>query len=259
MSEQASFVARDDWDRHWQAYTAVAERNPSQRYRRQLVLSHLAKSGCGPGARILDIGSGQGDLAVDLHNRFPETEIAGVELSTTGVEVSKAKVPSAHFVQRNLLEPVGDIGPLREWAQFAVCSEVLEHVDDPATLLRNASEYLAPGSTLIVTVPGGPKSQYDLHIGHRQHFTPASIRALLETAGFQVDLATGAGFPFFNLYRLVVVLRGKSLIHDVDSATNGWSSILARGVMSVFHPLFALNLMNSRLGWQIVAVARVKE
>jgi SAM-dependent methyltransferase len=258
MTEQANYVAQDDWDSHWQAYTEVAERNPSQRYRRHLVLSQLEKNGCGPGARILDIGSGQGDLALELHGRFPAAQITGLELSATGVEVSSRKVPSALFVQRNLLQPSDDLGPIRKWAQFAVCSEVLEHVDNPALLLRHASEYLAPGSTLVVTVPGGPQSQYDRHIGHRQHFTPASIRALLETAGFQVDLATGAGFPFFNLYRLVVVLRGKSLIRDVDSKTKGWSSLLASAVMWMFHPLFALNLSNSRLGWQIVAVARVK-
>ncbi len=259
MTEQVSYVAQDDWDRHRQAYTEVAERNPSQRYRRHLVLSHLEKNGCGPAARILDIGSGQGDLALDLHRRFPGTQIAGLELSAMGVEVSTCKVPSALFLQRNLLQPAVDLGQLREWAQFAICSEVLEHVGDPALFLHHASEYLTPGSTLVVTVPGGPKSEYDLHIGHRQHFTPVSIRALLETAGFQVDLPTGAGFPFFNLYRLVVVARGKRLISDVESNAKGWSSLLARAVMSIFHPLFALNLTNARLGWQIVAVARVKD
>src|SRR5205823_6071529 len=144
----------------------------------------------------LDIGSGQGDLALDLRRAFPHAELAGLELSASGIEASNRKVPKARFFQCDLLEPDIDPGPLRTWAQFAVCAEVLEHLDDPALFLRNSREYLAPGCFLILTVPGGPKSQFDLHIGHRQHFTPASLRALLEQAGFQVPWAASAGFPF---------------------------------------------------------------
>jgi len=250
-------VARDDWEGHWRDYTDAAEHNPAQRYRRQLACKLLRRFGCSRGARILDIGSGQGDLAVDLDRSFPECKIAGLELSTTGVEVSSRKVPEAQFLQCDLLQS-SDPGPLRQWAQFAVCSEVLEHLDDPGLLLANASQYLAPGCALVVTVPGGPQSEFDRYIGHRQHFTPARLGALLEAQGFTVELATTAGFPFFNLYRLIVIMRGKRLITDVDSKAEGWRATLARIVMDLFRPLFALNLTGTRFGWQTVAVARWK-
>ena len=41
------------------------------------------------------------------------------------------------------------------WATDAVCSEVLEHVDSPVLFLQAARPWLADGSRLIVTVPGG--------------------------------------------------------------------------------------------------------
>jgi len=249
-------TTHDNWDQHWQDYTEAAEQNPAQRYRRQLVSRLLRRYGCSDAARVLDIGSGQGDLAVDLRRTFVAAEIAGVELSATGVQVASRKVPDARFFQCDLLDPSADPGPLRQWAQFAVCSEVLEHLDQPGALLNKASEYLAPGCVLVVTVPGGPQSAFDHHIGHRQHFTPASIRALLEQSGFEVDFAGGAGFPFFNLYRLTVIARGKRLIADVQSGAHGGSSLLARAAMAIFRPLFALNLSNSPWGWQTVAVAR---
>jgi cyclopropane fatty-acyl-phospholipid synthase-like methyltransferase len=50
----------DDWDRHWDAYSKAAERNPAQRYRRMLVLNLLGAAGAPE--RLIDIGSGQGDL-----------------------------------------------------------------------------------------------------------------------------------------------------------------------------------------------------
>jgi hypothetical protein len=123
---------------------------------------------------------------------------------------------------------------------------------DPETLLRNTIAYLAPGCLLIVTVPGGPMSAFDKHIGHRKHFDPEELRRVLERAGFEVERATGAGFPFFNLYRLVVMARGRRLV-----ASEGGTSGLARLVLAVFGALFHLNLDSSRWGWQTVALARL--
>lgn len=256
MTTTNTQAAQDDWDQHWRNYSETAEHNPAQRYRRQIVCDLLRRSQCAGAARILDIGSGQGDLALDLHQAFPQAELAGVELSATGVAEAAAKIPSARFLQRDLLDPNGDPAPLRSWAQYAVCAEVLEHLDDPALFLKHASRYLAHGCTLVVTVPGGPQSEFDRHIGHRQHFTPRMLRALLEAGGFTVQVATTAGFPFFNLYRMAVILRGKRLITDVRSGSTAASSGLARAVMSAFRPLFSLNILGSPLGWQTVATAR---
>jgi SAM-dependent methyltransferase len=247
---------QDNWDQHWRHYAKAAELNPAQRYRRQIVCDLLRRSQCSGAARILDIGSGQGDLAFDLHQDFPQAQLAGVELSAAGVAEATRKIPSARFLQRDLLEPLGDPGPVRSWAEYAVCSEVLEHLDDPALFLKHATRYLAPGCTLVVTVPGGPQSAFDHHIGHRQHFTPRMLRSLLEESGFTVETATTAGFPFFNLYRMTVILRGKRLITDVQSGSTAASSGLARAVMSAFRPLFSLNILGSPLGWQTIATAR---
>src|SRR5665213_1623838 len=249
-------AAQDDWDQHWRNYSKTAEQNPAQRYRRRIVCDLLRRSGCSGEARILDIGSGQGDLALDLHQAFPKAELAGVELSAAGVAEATRKIPCAHFLQCDLLDPAGDPGPLGSWAHYAVCAEVLEHLDDPALFLKHASRYLAPGCTLLVTVPGGPQSEFDRHIGHRQHFTPQMLRGLLEKSGFAVEMATTAGFPFFNLYRMAVILRGKRLITDVRSGSTAASSGLARVVMGAFRPLFAMNIVGSSLGWQTIAAAR---
>lgn len=256
MIPRVTQAARDDWEGHWQDYTEAAEHNPAQRYRRRIACKLLERYGCTGASRILDIGSGQGDLAVDLRQRFPQAEIAGLELSATGVGISAKKVPDARFFECDLLQSGREPGVLAGWAQYAVCSEVLEHLDDPGLLLRNASEYLAPGCTLVVTVPGGPRSQFDLHIGHRRHFTPEMLRDLLEHNGFAVRVATTAGFPFFNLYRLVVILRGRRLAVDVDRGSRGWTAGLARLVMDLFRPLFAWNLTGTSLGWQTIGVAR---
>jgi SAM-dependent methyltransferase len=244
----------DDWDRHWRDYAESAASNPAQAYRRRLVLQLLASSGNRIPARVLDIGSGTGDLAAEIRKTFPAAELLGLDLSAAAVEHAARKVSAATFLQRDLVSGTEPEPVHRGWATHAVCSEVLEHVEDPEALLANVRSYLAPGCRLIVTVPGGPISAFDRHIGHRQHFTAKSTRALLEQAGFVVERSTRAGFPFFNLYRLVVLLRGERLVDDVARGAGGRP---ARFLMRIFGVLFRLNLTSSPWGWQVLVAARV--
>ena len=246
--------AADDWDQHWDNYAESASHNPAQAYRRTLIFKLLGDLDAN--SRLLDIGSGQGDFARDFVERYPATPFLGLEVSRSGVDQSRQRVPAAQFVQRDLLLPREGDDEYRRWATHAVCSEVLEHVDKPALLLRNAGAYMKPGCRVVVTVPGGPMSAFDKHIGHRQHFTVDSLTTLLRTAGFQPEFVSGAGFPFFNLYRLVVIARGERLIQDVQSGQASASSGLARQVMRMFDHLFRLNTDRSRRGWQMIAVAR---
>jgi len=244
----------DDWDKHWAAYATANAQNPAQAYRRRLILNLLRSVDGSDGQRILDVGSGTGAMAADLRRRFPQADIVGVELSREGVERARIAVPSATFLQRDLLNDL-DVEPrLRGWATAAVCSEVLEHVDEPRRLLRGVMPYLEPGCRLVVTVPGGPMSAFDRSIGHRRHFTPQTLSQLLRESGFRVERSQRAGFPFFNLYRLVVITRGRQVTRDV-----GGGSATASVAMSAFDHLFRFNLDRSPFGWQIVAVATLPQ
>lgn len=246
----------DDWDAHWQGFAESATFNPAQSYRRDLLL-RLLRERCvaGESIRLVDIGSGQGDFAEAFVRAFPGASYLGLEISATGIAVARSKVPTGKFLEVNLLETVQSQGEFNSWATHAVCSEVLEHVDKPEVLLENASKFMADNCQMIVTVPGGPRSAFDAYIGHREHFTRASVRQLLERAGLRVEGVECAGFPFFNLYRLAVIARGPRLIRDAQAGLKS-QGILLRFAVMVFRFLFNFNLRNCPMGWQVVAVAR---
>jgi SAM-dependent methyltransferase len=242
----------DDWDLHWSQYAEANELNPAQGFRRRLTIDSLAIDR--PNARVIDIGSGTGVLAADLIAELPAPEVLGLELSATGVEIATRKVPQAEFLEWDLLSPAAPDERHREWAEYAICSEVLEHVDDPVLLIAHARAFLAGGCRLVVTVPGGPMSAFDRHIGHRRHFSRADIGRVLESAGYEVESLRAVGFPFFNLYRYAVIAAGDRLIEG-ERSDAGPPGPATRLVASVFRGLLAHNRGGRRLGYQTVAVA----
>jgi 2-polyprenyl-3-methyl-5-hydroxy-6-metoxy-1,4-benzoquinol methylase len=247
---------RDDWDKHWTDMHTAAGLNPAQDYRRRLLLAELrgwfARSA--DSIRLLDVGCGTGDFALAFQKAFSKGQYLGVDVSRIGIEICRAKVRGARFETVDLMQPstvaAADLG----WANAVICSEVLEHVDEPETILANLKPYLARNAVVLITVPGGPMSAFDRHIGHRRHFTNRELKSLLELAGFQVHAVWGAGFPFINLYRRVVIARGQKLVDDA-SKPNTPMSPLARLVMAAFGVLFRFNLSHSKGGWQRLAVA----
>lgn len=251
----ANVAAGDDWDGHWTEYGDANERNPAQDYRRLLALFLLGRATTPD--RLLDIGSGNGELLAAAARRWPSAQLSGLELSPAGVAESARKVPGARLRVCDLLSESEPLAGEAGWATHAVCSEVLEHVDEPVTLLRNARSWLGPGCRFVVTVPGGPMSAFDRHIGHRRHFSPGDLREILEAAGFDVTLVAGAGFPFFNLYRGLVIARGERLVTDASNeARDTPQAKMIQAAMLAFRPLLTLSLPRSPLGWQTVGVAR---
>lgn len=247
------YAAVDDWDRHWMDFGAVAELSPATRYRRRLALRLLGQAAPGDAVRMLEIGSGAGQFAAEFLAQSPRAQFLGLELSRTGVQMASGRVPGAQFLQCDLLAQAPPDVALNFRATHALCSDVLEHLNDPARLLRRTAAYMAAGCQLVVTVPGGWYSAFYQHIGHRRHYTPAELTDLLESAGFAVERACAAGFPFFNLYRMLVTLRGPGLIAAAARAP----SFLMRASGAAFEALFHLNLMHP-WGWQTVAVARYR-
>jgi 2-polyprenyl-3-methyl-5-hydroxy-6-metoxy-1,4-benzoquinol methylase len=239
----------DNWDEHWAQFAGSVANNPAQHYRHGLVAKLVSQA---RPKRVLDIGSGSGDLLVWLDKVCPAAELVGLEMSQVGVDQASARVPRAQIHRVDLLSETTDPVVTGIAADVAVCCEVLEHLDDPRTFLERAKKAMSPGATLIVTVPGGPRSAFDRLIGHRRHYAPAEIAALLTECGFTLRDSYGSGFPFFNLYRLTVIARGDKLAGDVGAAG---TSRLAGVVMRIFGGLFRLNLRRGLGGWQTVAIA----
>jgi SAM-dependent methyltransferase len=106
-----------------------------------------------PGARTLDYGCGDGTFLALLMNGASAPRIAvGAELTPEIVSDCRERFKNQkgmHFILIDDLDRAAHQG-----AYDAIyCMEVLEHVVDPAPLLESFSQLLAPGGTLVVSVP----------------------------------------------------------------------------------------------------------
>lgn len=253
---------QDDWDRHWDDYSESTKRVPSLRFRRAIILNILKKEKADK-FNIVDFGSGPGDLLNYISKNFNTKNMLGLELSAKGVAISSKKLPQALFIQKNLLESRNlqkELKHLACFADYGLCVEVIEHLDHPEKFLQNIKYYLKPDAKLILTVPGGLMSEFERHLGHRKHYTKAELSKLLYSAGYTNFSIKAVGFPFFNLFKIMTIMRGKKLINDAKKKkSSGFSYYLSSIIMKIFNILFKFNLNFIPLGWQLVAVIKVSD
>jgi ubiquinone biosynthesis O-methyltransferase len=126
-------------------YTKIADLKRLQ-FIRQTLLENVPQP-----AKILDVGCGNGIITMNLA-RWGFT-VLGIDVSEKAIQEAMAKniFPNATFLVKSADELTAD------GAQYdgIVCSEVLEHLNNPSQLLRTLHQALKPSGVLIVTVPNG--------------------------------------------------------------------------------------------------------
>jgi SAM-dependent methyltransferase len=179
------------------------------RYRRALERPPLSALTERRADRLLDVGSGRGDLGVALSGRG---------WRVTGVEPSERA--SAEARRRGLEVERGTISEVAERLtpgfEAVVFQHSLEHVAEPLDDLRAAQGLLREGGFLLVSVPNFDSWQRRrfgsawLHLDlprHRSHFSARGLELLVRRAGFEVlSIGTSThldGLPMSAQYRLL--------------------------------------------------------
>jgi SAM-dependent methyltransferase len=132
-----------------------------------------------PPSRLLDIGGGNGYVARALQDAGYLVTL--LEPSETGTRNARARniadVICAAF-DPSLFVPGG--------FQIAGLFDVIEHVEDDVGMLRQIRCILPPDGVVAITVPAFQTlfSPDDTHAGHFRRYTVRTMRALLQTAGF---------------------------------------------------------------------------
>jgi 2-polyprenyl-3-methyl-5-hydroxy-6-metoxy-1,4-benzoquinol methylase len=118
------------------------------------------------GAEVLDVGCGNGVISRSLGERG--FTVRGIDVSEKTIQKARSlnKFPNVRFEVVSAEKLVAD--GLRYHA--VICSEVLEHLNEPGKLLQVLHQSLHENGVLIVTVPNGK--------GARERFVTKPVIAL---------------------------------------------------------------------------------
>ena len=110
-----------------------------------------------------------------------------------------------------------------------------------------------PGCRVVITVPGGPRSAFDKHIGHRRHFDRASIDTGPPRRRAHRHPGRGRRLPDLQPLQAGRHPPWEAADHRCPERTRRRPPRDA--AMRMFDRLFVLARRRGRFGWQIVASA----
>ncbi|MBV8940832.1 MAG: methyltransferase domain-containing protein [Solirubrobacterales bacterium] len=116
-------------------------------YRRHLVVYEWIARQVG-GMRVIDLACGEGYGSEVLAHAA--ASVVGVDANPEAHEHARLRYRRANLrFERDLIEGYGDPGA----CDAVVLLQTIEHVRDPASVLRHVNELLAPGGTAFVSTP----------------------------------------------------------------------------------------------------------
>ena len=185
-------MKEQQYDEGWKHWDAMKIYGPTARHTRRFVLRLLEQISF---SSLLDVGCGTGLLLQEIHQAYPHVKLAGAEFSQRALEIAAQRVP--HLVSLSLdLEK----SPAPEMYDVVTCIDVLEHIPDDVSALRNL--FFSTRRYLVLSVPLGPlfpveKERY----GHVHGYSRYELEKKIGEAGFRIIDAIQWGFPFYNVHR----------------------------------------------------------
>lgn len=115
-------------------------------------MQRLMEARCQRGSRILEAGSGAGNITNWFAAKYPGTRFVGVDISAIGAGMARDKAPV------NATFTVADLKRLSfadRVFDFVFSQSVLEHVVGWDVALRELHRILRPGGQLLIRLPNG--------------------------------------------------------------------------------------------------------
>lgn len=211
----------NDW---WQAegeFKALHQINPVR-------LAYVLRGTNLTGRKVLDVGCGGGLLAEAMAARG--AVVTGIDMTPEVLEVARAHAAANGLkIDYRLASAEGWAATHAGRFDVVTCMELVEHVPDPASLIRACSALVRPGGNLFFSTVNRTwlagalvivVSEYLLNIvrrgTHRYHrfVRPQELAAYTHKAGLRVRNISGLRFlPFIGYVRLCRDTRMNYMLH----------------------------------------------
>ncbi len=107
------------------------------------------EAGIGPGHRVLDLGSGMGDVSMLVAGLVGASgEVVGIERDAASIERARARVATSGLRNVTFLETAANEIVIDQPFDAAVGRYILMFLPDPVSVLRSVSRLVRPGGCL---------------------------------------------------------------------------------------------------------------
>ncbi|WP_034298609.1 bifunctional 2-polyprenyl-6-hydroxyphenol methylase/3-demethylubiquinol 3-O-methyltransferase UbiG [Herbaspirillum sp. RV1423] len=170
-----------------------------------------------PGKNVVDVGCGGGILAESMAHKG--AKVTGIDLSEKALKVADLHGMESG-VQVRYEKIAAEELAVREPGQFdtVTCMEMLEHVPDPASIVRACATLAKPGGHVFFsTLNRNPKAYLFAIIGaeyllrllpkgthdYAKFITPAELARFIREAGLELEGIKGLSYnPLTKLYSI---------------------------------------------------------
>lgn len=203
-------------------------------------------------SKILDIGCGTGGFASYISKDY---DISCLDTSTTALDYCKKRGLS-NLYNSTIAELPDEAKPF----DAAIMLDVLEHIEDDKSALKDVHGILKEGGYYIMSVPAYKWmwSKHDEIHMHYRRYTKKEVTNLIEKAGFEIKYSSHFNsflfLPAF-LKRKLDKITGKEEKHKdpVDKVSDGMNSL--------FHKIFSfeskfLPAVSFPIGLSIIVIAQ---
>lgn len=236
---------------------------PRHYYREGLIIKGLKEAL--PSGKIVDVGCGTGSLVMKL--AASGYQVIGIDVSDGCINITRSRVRQAGLSDKVTVSKGSayEISVPDSSVDAVIAGEVLEHLKDDDSAVREFSRVIKPGGVCLITVPANPNlwDVWDEMAGHVRRYTRDDLISLFEKHKFRVESLRFWGFPVMRIYHRLLCLpwakmtvKKKSLDGDnLDAITKvGLSSFVTVTLGNIFR----IDNLFSRFPWGIgiVFVAR---
>ena len=170
------------------------------------------------GKRVLDVGCGGGILSDSMARRG--AEVLGIDLASKALRVAELHALEAQTPRVSYREVSVEALAAEETASFdaVTCMEMLEHVPDPASVVRACAALVKPGGWVFIsTINRNPKAflfaivgaEYVLNLLPRgtheydKFLKPSELAGFCRASSLELQQSRGLEYnPFTRRYRL---------------------------------------------------------
>jgi SAM-dependent methyltransferase len=190
---------------------------------------------------FMEIGCGTGFVLQGIANDFPKIRLVGSEIYPEGIAFANDRIVNGEFMQMDARKI-----PFIDEFDAIGAFDVIEHIDEDETVLKQIFRALKPEGLLLLSVPQHRWlwSRVDDYACHVRRYTLRELREKLANAGFTIVRTTS-----FVTFLLPFMLTARLLKRSKRKNFDPHSELLINPILNrIFEELLRLEFFFIRKG-----------